>query len=71
MSDKIEITSVYIEELTALIEKKYSSKLVEIITELHVADIAEIIGDLSAEHAKYFYNLITALIDGKGHSKAN
>ena len=31
MSDKIEITSVYIEELTALIEKKDSSKLVKFL----------------------------------------
>jgi magnesium transporter len=47
MSDKIEITRGYIEELTALIENKNSSKLFKIITKLHVADIA-----------KYFYNLI-------------
>ena len=59
MSDKIEINSAYIEVLTSLIEDKNSSRLIEIITELHVADIAEIIEDLSTEHAKYFYNLIT------------
>ena len=58
MSDRIEITSAYVEELIALIENKNASKLFEIITELHVADIAEIIDYLSAEHAKYFYNLI-------------
>ena len=58
MSDKIEITRGYIEELTALIENKNSSKLFKIITELHVADIAEIIEYLSNGHAKYFYNLI-------------
>jgi magnesium transporter len=59
MSDKIEITRGYIEELTALIENKNSSKLFKIITKLHVADIAEIIEYLSNDHAKYFYNLIT------------
>jgi magnesium transporter len=58
MSDKIEITRGYIEELTALIENKNSSELFKIITELHVADIAEIIEYLSNDHAKYFYNLI-------------
>ena len=59
MSDKIEINNAYIEKLTTLIENESSSKLNEIITELHVADIAEIIEYLSAEDAKYFYNLIT------------
>lgn len=58
MSDKIEINSIYIEELTALIEANESSKLVDIITNIHVADIAEIIENLSAQNAKYFYNLI-------------
>ena len=59
MSNKIDINSAYIEEVTALIENKNSSKLIEIIAELHVADIAEIIKDLSDQNAKYFYNLIT------------
>ena len=59
MSNKIDINSAYIEEVTALIENKNSSELIEIIDELHVADIAEIIQDLSDQNAKYFYNLIT------------
>ena len=59
MSNKIDINSAYIEEVTALIENKNSSKLIEIIAELHVADIAEIIKDLSNQNAKYFYHLIT------------
>ena len=59
MSNKIDINSAYIEEVTALIENKNSSKLIEIIAELHVADIAEIIQDLSDQNAKYFYHLIT------------
>ena len=59
MSNKIDINSAYIEEVTALIENKNSSKLIEIIAELHVADIAEIIKDLSDQNAKYFYHLIT------------
>ena len=59
MSNKIDINSAYIEEVTALIENKNSSKLIEIIAELHAADIAEIIKDLSDQNAKYFYHLIT------------
>ena len=58
MSNKIELNSTYLEKITTLIKEKESSKLTRIITDIHVADIAEIIGDLSTEHAKYFYNLI-------------
>ena len=58
MSDKLNITSRYLEELTSLIEKKKSSSLMEVIVNLHVADIAEIIENLECNHAKYFYNLI-------------
>ena len=59
MSDNIEINSVYLEELITLIENKYSEKLVKIIAELHVADIAEIIENLSNHNAKYFFELIS------------
>ncbi|MEC7863580.1 MAG: magnesium transporter [Bacteroidota bacterium] len=59
MSHKIKVTSAHIEDLTTLIENKESSKLAEIITELHIADIAETIEKLSEKNAKYFYNLIT------------
>ncbi|MEC9209062.1 MAG: magnesium transporter [Bacteroidota bacterium] len=59
MSHKIKVTSAHIEDLTTLIENKESSKLAEIITELHIADIAETIKKLSEKNAKYFYNLIT------------
>lgn len=58
MSDKVKITSSYIEELITLIKNKNSTKLIEIITDIHVADIAEIIENLTCDHAKYFYNLI-------------
>jgi magnesium transporter len=58
MSDKTEINSAYIEVLASLIENRNSSKIIKIITQLHVADIAEIIEDLSTKHAKYFFNLI-------------
>ena len=59
MSDKREINSAYIEELTTLIENQNSTKLVAILEELHIADIAEIIEDLSSDNAKYLFNLIT------------
>ena len=59
MSDKIEINSAYIEELTSLIEAQNSKELISRIVELHIADIAEIIGDLSLENAKYLFELIS------------
>ena len=59
MSDKIEINSAYIEELTSLIEAQNSKELISRIVELHIADIAEIIEDLSLENAKYLFELIS------------
>ena len=58
MSDKIILTTTYIKKVTNLIEIQESSKLIDLISKIHVADIAEIIERLSDEHAKYFYNLI-------------
>ena len=59
MSDKIEINSAYIVELTSIIEAKKSKELISRIEELHIADIAEIIEDLSLENAKYLFELIS------------
>jgi len=59
MSDKIEINSAYIEELTSLIEAQNSKELISRIVELHIADISEIIEDLSLENAKYLFELIS------------
>ena len=59
MSNKIEINSTYLQELTYLIEDHNYSKINKIISELHTADIAEIIEYLDAYHSKYFYNLIS------------
>ncbi len=56
MSDKI--TLKFLEDLTALIENNDISKLDKIITELHVADIAEIIEFLPSDYAKHFFSLI-------------
>ena len=55
MSDKLEINSAYIDQLTALIEENNSQELIEILDELHIADIAKIIEDLSSENTKYLY----------------
>ncbi|MDB0027015.1 magnesium transporter [Flavobacteriales bacterium] len=59
MSDKIEINSAYIEDLISLIEAQNSQELISRIMELHVADIAEIIENLSLENAKYLFELIS------------
>ena len=59
MSDKTEINSSYIDELTLLIEAQNSNELISRIVELHIADIAEIIEDLSLENAKYLFELIS------------
>ena len=59
MSDKIEINSAYIEELTSLIESQNSKELISRIKELHIADIAEIIENVSLENAKYLFELIS------------
>ncbi|MAW21215.1 MAG: magnesium transporter [Flavobacteriales bacterium] len=59
MSNKIEINSIYIQELTTLIEHKDSTKVVSKLEELHIADIAEVIETLSSDNAKYIFNLIS------------
>ncbi|MBT5614826.1 MAG: magnesium transporter [Flavobacteriales bacterium] len=59
MSDKIEINSTYIEQLTSLIEEQNSKELTSRIEELHIADIAEIIENVSLENAKYLFELIS------------
>ena len=58
MSDRIEINSAYIEQITALIEANNSAELSVIITDLHIADIAEIIEDLPIGNAHFLFDLI-------------
>ena len=58
MSDRIEINSVYIEQITSLIEANNSAELSLIIADLHIADIAEIIEDLSIDNAHFLFDLI-------------
>lgn len=58
MSDRREINSLYLEELTALIEDQDVQELTSILEKIHIADIAEIIKNLTSENAKYLYDLI-------------
>ena len=58
MSDRIEINSAYIEQIASLIEANNSAKLSLIIADLHIADIAEIIDDLSIDNAHFLFDLI-------------
>jgi len=58
MSDRIEINSAYIEQIASLIEANNSAELSLIIADLHIADLAEIIEDLSIDNAHFLFNLI-------------
>ena len=58
MSDRIEINSAYIEQIASLIEANNSAELSLIIADLHIADIAEIIDDLSIDNAHFLFDLI-------------
>ncbi|MBC8510169.1 MAG: magnesium transporter [Cryomorphaceae bacterium] len=58
MSDRIEINSAYIEKIASLIEANNSAELSLIIADLHIADIAEIIDDLSIDNAHFLFDLI-------------
>ena len=59
MSNKIKINSSYIEYFASLIKDKKCSEIKKIITDLHVADIAEIINYIDNKDIEYFYKLIT------------
>ncbi len=58
MSHRIEINSAYIEQIASLIEANNSAELSLIIADLHIADIAEIIDDLSVDNAHFLFDLI-------------
>ena len=58
MSDRIKINSAYIEQIASLIEANNSAELSLIIADLHIADIAEIIDDLSIDNAHFLFDLI-------------
>ena len=58
MSDRIAINSSYVEQIASQIEVNNFTELNLIIADLHIADIAEIIEDLSIENAHFLFNLI-------------
>jgi len=58
MSNRIEINSEYIRQIANLIEVTNSSELSLIISDLHIADIAEIIEYLSIDNAHFLLDLI-------------
>ncbi len=58
MSDRIEINSAYIEQVTSLIEANNSAELSTLIVDLHIADIAEIIEHLPINNAHFLFDLI-------------
>jgi len=55
---QIEITSELIDELKDFIESKNNTKIVEVLKDMHPADIAEIMDDLSFEEAIYVFELM-------------
>ena len=58
MSEKIEITTGLVQEISLYIEQKKSAKLHDLIADLHIADIAEILEELSVSHAQFLYQII-------------
>lgn len=55
---QFELTREFIENLEALIEEKNTKEVESILTELHPADIAEMMEDLSSEDAKFIFLLL-------------
>ena len=55
---QFEITKENIEIIRELVENKNSTELLKILKELHPADIAEVMEDLSTEEAKFIYLLL-------------
>ena len=58
MSEKIEITTQFIEEISVKIKQENTAKLQDLIADLHIADIAEILEELSVSHAQFLYQII-------------
>ena len=58
MSEKTEITAQLIEKISEQISKKNTAKLQDLISDLHVADIAEILEELSITDAQFLYQFI-------------
>ena len=58
MSEKIEITARLVQEISVQIKQENTAKLQGLIAYLHVADIAEILEELSVSHAQFLYQII-------------
>jgi magnesium transporter len=58
MSKKNEINKNFLEDLSDLISTNSSQKIKELICDLHIADIAEIISEISIDKANYLFQLI-------------
>ena len=58
MSEKTEITAQLIEKISEQISKENTTKLQDLISDLHVADIAEILEELSITDAQFLYQFI-------------
>jgi len=58
MSKKNEINNKFLEDLSDLISTNSSQKIKELICDLHIADIAEIISEISINKANYLFQLI-------------
>jgi len=58
MSKKNEINNNFLEDLSDLISTNSSQKIKELICDLHIADIAEIISEISIDKANYLFQLI-------------
>ena len=58
MSEKTEITAQLIEKISEQINQDNTAKLQDLISDLHVADIAEILEELSLTDAQFLYQFI-------------
>ena len=58
MSEKIKITARLVQKFSLSIEQKNSEELLDLIADLHIADIAEILEELSVSQAQYLFHLI-------------
>lgn len=55
---KFEISTEFINELKSVIEQKNETKALELVKDIHPADIAEIYDDLNIDEAKFLYLLL-------------
>jgi len=55
---KLELNRNLIDQLSQLIEQKADQDIIEIISEFHPADIAEIIEELDSDESKYLFSLL-------------